>query len=392
MTRPESSKRLFLRRHALTAAVAAALAGLTVTATLAQPPAAPPTPDKAGRPLRKAPAQQPDEAQARTGHIRFGSEKPIPKPDGALRIAVYNIENLFDDHDDPALTGRVEDKDMTKPEPQRRAAAEAIRAIDADVLGLVEVESERAVAWFRDEFLKDMGYEHIAAIDAGDERGIEQVVLSRYPVSNVKNWPRLPLGGTHPERWGSGANREAGKPITFHRSPLQVTVTVPAAAAAKYTGPDGRTTEPKPYEVTLLVVHQKSGGPGGYWREREAIKTVDLVRQIQTSDPDANVIIMGDFNARPDEKAMKPYLEAGLIDLFGHRRKGDPTYITHESGRPIDVIFLTPAVEKELIRETRFILGTPARPAGADWRVTPGPEGYASDHYPVVMDLVPADR
>lgn len=358
---------------------------------MAQQPASAPSPDKAGRPLDQATPQS--AAPASGSNIRFGTAKPIAKPVGALRVAEYNIENLFDDKDDPALSGEHEDKDMTKPESERRAAAAAIHAIDADVLALAEVESKDAVVWFRDQFLSDMGYQYVASIDAGDERGIEQAVLSRYPIGDVKNWVKLPLGGNHPEKWGRGANREAGKPITFHRSPLEVTVTVPVEAASHYVAPDGAAVRAsKPYTLTLLVVHQKAGGPGGYWREKEAAKTVELVKELETASPDRNVVILGDFNARPDDKVMKTYTDAGFVDLFAHRKRGDSTYITHESGRPIDYILLSPTAAKELIPETRFIFGTPARPKDADYRTTPGPQGYASDHYPVVMDLVPVDR
>lgn len=367
-------------------------AGATVAAMVwAQPSAPAPTPDKAGRPLDQAQAPTPTPADG--SNIRFGTAKPIAKPHGALRVASYNIENLFDDKDDPTLSGKDEDKDMTKPESQRKAAAAAIHAIDADILALVEVESKDAVLWFRDGFLSDMGYQYVASVDAGDERGIEQAVLSRYPIDDVKNWVKLPLGGNHPERWGSGANREAGKPITFHRSPLEVTVTVPVDAASHYVRPDGAEVKAsKPYSLTLLVVHQKAGGPGGYWREKEAAKTVELVKELETANPERNVVILGDFNARADDRVMKTYTDAGFVDLFAHRKRGDTTYITHESGRAIDYILLSPSAAKELIPETRFILGTPARPKGVDYRTTPGPPGYASDHYPVVMDLVPVDR
>ena len=53
---------------------------------------------------------------------------------------------------------------------------------------------------------------------------------------------------------------------------------------------------------------------------------------------------------------------------------------------------MNPALAHELIPQTRFILGTPARPAGPNWSQYPPPDGYASDHYPVVVDLTPSDR
>ena len=42
--------------------------------------------------------------------------------------------------------------------------------------------------------LRRLGYEHIASVDAGDGRGIEQAVLSRFPVSGVVRIELAPLG------------------------------------------------------------------------------------------------------------------------------------------------------------------------------------------------------
>lgn len=329
--------------------------------------------------------------------IRFGRPDPIPKADGAFRICSYNIENLFDDQDDPNLSGRYEDKDMLKPEAHRKAAAEAIRRINADVLCLQEVESEQAVLWFRDQFLTDMGYTYVVSKDAGDERGIEQAVLSRYPISDVQQWIKAPLGGVHPDKWGKNPNENAGKPIEYHRSPLCVTVKVsgiapplPASEKPSVT-PAFKPTEP--YTLTLFVVHQKSGGKEGeYWREKEAAKTSELAKAMQAEDPNRNIVILGDFNAMLSASSMKIYTGAGFEDAFRDFKAKDPAAITHESGRIIDHVFLNAAAAKELVPQTRFVLGMPARPEGADWRTTPPPEGYAGDHYPVVVDLMATDR
>ncbi|MFN7022319.1 MAG: endonuclease/exonuclease/phosphatase family protein [Phycisphaerales bacterium] len=353
----------------------------------AQPAATAPAPDKAGRPLEAGAAQPTGEGEAKPGKIiRIGAPTPIAKPDGALRVAVYNVENLFDDHDDPELSGRYEDKEMTKPDAACRAVAEAIRAINADVLALTEVESKQALLWFRDKYIADMGYTYVESPDAGDERGIEQSVLSRYPLSDAKNWVRMDLGGVHPDKWGRDENHNKGKPITFHRSPLRVTVTVPP-----------KEEQGKPYELTLFVVHQKSGGPGNYWREKESARVVQLIGEFQQSNPDANILLMGDFNATPEQRSSRIITEGGMIDLFAPVRgstgkRVDPLYITHASGRVIDYVYANANAEKELIRETRFILGTPMRPEGADWRSTLPPDGYASDHLPLVIDVIPVDK
>lgn len=362
-------------------------------AWFAQPPLAPPA--------SKAPtATQPRDAQAEPALprpeavMRFGAKAPLPKAAGAIRLATYNVENLFDDVDDPALTGEHEDKTMTKPADACREIAAAIRAVDADVLALQEVESEQALRQFRDRHLQGMGYDHVVSVDAGDERGIEQAVLSRFPLSDVRQWIRAPLGGTHPDKFGRSPNRLAGKPITFHRSPLRVTVTVPSSPTSQAEGQPGGPSAgggSGGYQLTLFVVHQKSGGGGDYWREREATRTIELARELTGERPDANVIILGDFNAVGRQQAIKLYTGAGFIDLLGDRAER-AEFTTHASGNSYDRILFSPAAWKEALPKQAFVLGTVTRPAGVDFRTTPNPEGWASDHYPVVVDITPIDQ
>lgn len=348
-------------------------------------PAAAPSDASAQPPTGRAggPASAPD------GELRFGIKEPIPAPKGTIRICNYNVENLFDDHDDPALSGSADDKDMTKPLEQREAIAAAIRRINPDVIALQEIESEQALTWFRDQHLAGAGYHHVASIDSGDGRGIECAVLSKFPLKDAKVWPLLPLGGTHPQKWGNEENREAGKPILFRRSPLRVTVTIPAAEVAKRAADAGVrfVKAPEALDVTIFVCHQKSGGPGGYWREREAAKTVELVGEWMSAHPNQPVLIMGDMNTQPGSKPIETYLQAGLIDAFKDRRQNDPDTVTHSSGRVIDFIFMNSAAAARIVPDSRFVLAMPDRPKGADWRTTPPPKGYASDHRPVVIDL-----
>ncbi len=337
------------------------------------PAAAPPAPPAS--PALVVPAQPAEPAQ-----FRFGTAVAPAKFAGTIRLMTFNVENLFDDKDDPSLTGAQDDKDMTKPEAHRKAAADAIRRAGPDVIALEEVESLEALLWWRDEFLADLGYTHVVSLDSGDDRGIENAVLSRLPLSDAQVWPDLPLEGVHPNK-----SEYRGQPIAFRRSPLRVTVSVPRASPAA-------ETPGEPYKFTLFVVHQKSGKDNGYWREREAAKTVELAGQVIGKDPDANVIILGDLNCQAAEKPFRAYMAAGFIDAFADRVKGESKWITHESGRSIDHILLGAGAARELVPTTRFILGMPARPEGVDWRTTEPPEGFASDHYPVVVDLHTMDK
>ncbi|MBX3363240.1 MAG: endonuclease/exonuclease/phosphatase family protein [Phycisphaeraceae bacterium] len=311
--------------------------------------------------------------------MRFGEREARPKAPDVVRIATYNLENLFDDVDDPALTGRFEDAEMATPPERLVELAKAIRMVDADILAVQEIENLEVLTWFRDTYLEGLGYDHIASIDAGDARGIEQSVLSRFPIVHVQNWVKEPLGGVHPEKWGRSDNWYAGQPITFHRSPLRVDVRVPAGAR----GNDA------PYALTLFVVHQKSGREGDYWREAEARGLVKILEELAAKEPERNILILGDFNAERDARSVQMYFAAGYTDLF----EGVPSssrIMSHESDRRIDMILFNKAIRPELVLESRFVLGTPARLREMSWR-DPPPPGYASDHYPVVVDLRPVE-
>ncbi len=320
----------------------------------------------------------PQVVEARQAMRRYGIAEPNTKPVGAVRLVTYNIENLFDDVDDPTLSGSNEDIDDLKPLHQRVAVAEAIRLIDADILCMQEIESLEALEWFRDELLADMGYDYIVSLDAGNSRGIENAVLSRYPLSAGKVWVGELLGGVHPELYGTQPNRQAGEKLAFRRSPLQVDVELPGAE-----GND-------PWTLSLFVEHHKSGRFNSYWREAEAKMIVKLASEITDKHPERAVVVLGDFNAQVTDESVKVYFRSGFHDLFANREDEGSAIISHESNRRIDLILANDAAMEHLLVDQAFVLGTAARPAEVNWRDLDTFMGYAADHYPVVVDVVPA--
>src|SRR5262245_48272417 len=106
---------------------------------LAQPPQAPAkSPGPAPATVQQPPAAAPDASGPKADPRRFGVAQPVPKPAGTIRLAAYNLENFFDDKDDPALSGDKDDKEMTKPEAQRKALAETIHRVNPDILCVEE--------------------------------------------------------------------------------------------------------------------------------------------------------------------------------------------------------------------------------------------------------------
>lgn len=314
--------------------------------------------------------------------LRFGDPVSPARAAGTIRVGTFNVLNLFDDVDDPALAGDVDDAPMATSAARCRALAAMIRRLDADVLALQEVESLAALAAFRDAHLAGLGYRWIASEDVGYRRGVECAVLSRFPITATETWVGTDLDAV--ERRGpdwTPVPEEGRRGLRYQRSPLLA---------------DVRVSEN--YALTLVVLHHKSGADFSWHREAEALATVARLRALAEERPSRNLVVLGDFNAAPWDRSVRLYLEAGFSDVLAHRctsrreeaREEVERYATHESGRVIDYVLLGPATQPELVVGSAHVLAGPWFD-GYDWRRDPTPEGYASDHRPVAVDLVPID-
>lgn len=345
---------------------------LAASCALAQPAAtAPGKPATADAPkTSEAPAKPADRST-----VRFGEMTARPKAKGAVRLATYNLMNFFDS-DPLTRTHNEGDPAPIKPQEEREAVAAGIHAVDADIIAFEEVESLAVLKAFRDKYLGTMGYQYAELVESEDPRGIDNAVLSRFPIVKTESYNDRMIGGKHPAMDGNRPNPLAGQEIKFRRTPLRVDIKVP--------GPDGSSQV-----VTLLVVHHKSGRGSDYWRIAEAKGVVNLVKEIEKAEPGAAIAVLGDFNGQVTDPNGKVYTEAGMVDVFAARNQTDPKNISHESGRRIDLILLNSNLAGQVVKDSMFIYGMPARPAGADWRTTLPPDGYGSDHYPVVVDFMP---
>ena len=322
------------------------------------------------------------------GH-RFGRTEPLPKSEGSIRVVSYNVLNLFDQTDDPTLSGKYDDLPMATNDDRCRGLAKAITAMDADILCVQEIESEEALKWFRDTYLPEMGYDHIASRDVGYYRGVEQGVLSRYPISAVTTWPEEDLSDMQGKKQGgkeagwADCDGEQGR--SFQRSPIMVDVNIPSTAEWV-----------KPYTLSLVVVHHKSGRDFNCQRESEALQIVDLLQKRIEAEPQINLVVLGDFNASPSAKSITVYKDAGYNNAYGHRwqKTGNTRdlFRTHESNRAIDYIMVHPNTWNEVVPESFQVVGTLHPGEDYNWRTDEPPSGYAADHYPLAIDVTPIDR
>lgn len=316
------------------------------------------------------------------GEIRFGRAEPLAKNPNTIRIAAYNILNFFDPVDDPTLSGKYDDLPMATNRDRCEAIARVIKAIDADVLALEEVESKEAIEWFRDEFLQGLGYDHVASLDVGYYRGVEQSVLSRFPITGVTIWPDENLADMAAKKIGDNWETKGEAPKSFQRSPLMVDIEVP------------KTKDRPAYPLTVAVVHHKAGNFKKQ-RESEALQLVELLQARLTEEPELNLIVLGDFNAGPFDQSIAVYRDAGFINAYDHRwsREAGTRHLfrTHESDRVIDYIMLHPNVDSEVAPNTFQVVGSLHPGDKYNWRQDEPPSGYAADHYPLVIDLVPQE-
>ena len=291
---------------------------------------------------------------------------PAERTPGTVRIASWNVLNLFDHTDDPLLSDRWDDLHMATPLGRCRAIAAVLRRIDADVVALQEVESLACLVWSRDTFLADMGYVHVASIDAGYHRGVECSMLSRIPIAEASVQTGVLLG---PEAGGCcGTRTRPGQPNTpFRRPPLRIVL-----------GEEGGD------QLAIFVVHHKAGGgKANTWRrEAEACHTVKSIETWRASHDGIPFILAGDFNAAAAECSVRTYLDAGLIDVMA-----SPSTPTHASGRTIDFIMVSGELKERIVPGSNAVIDVPQPPPGWNWKTDRRPDEAPSDHFPLMVDV-----
>ncbi len=374
---------------------AALLVALSFAATQGTPSTAP---APAQGESSSAQAQKPAKPKRGPG-LRFGIEQP-PKKSHAIRLAAYNLQNLFDHVDDATLDNKWEEEKLRVTDDRAKALAKAIQALDADVLVVEEVESKEALLWFRDTYLKEMGYKFVESLDAGYYRGVEQAVMSRFPLKNARVFLDAKLKSSAPPPPAASeegtASAEAAVPndqTKFQRSPLAVDVEFPGG-----------------YELTVYAIHHKAGGKAfEEHRGAEATKIVELIQGDLAKNAARNLVLLGDFNSAPNSDVLKLYKSAGLVNGYDSRPDADKVkekdralpeaqrealrekYTTHESGRPIDYIMCSRGFAADVVPGSFFIMSTLHPGDAYDWKTDAPPSGYASDHYPIAIEFIPKD-
>ncbi len=253
-----------------------------------------------------------------------------------------------------------------KSEESKAKIRECLRTIRPHVLALEEVGSLSALVELQQSLAQEgLSFPYREQV-GGFDTNIHIAVLSRYPI--IARRPHT-----------NDTFLLSGRRFRVSRGIAELDIQINAN-----------------YSFTLFAAHLKSKRPIGVadadeLRLEEAKVLREKVDHVFSRDPQAQLVVLGDFNDTPDAKSTKAIIGRGkhkLVDTRPSERNGDsPTagsrshpprtvawthfYPAQDTYSRLDYILLSPAMAKAWVTNETFVLASP------NW-------GVASDHRPLL--------
>jgi len=281
-----------------------------------------------------------------------------------LRIASYNVQNLFVDEDVQAGTDVV-----AKPTKAINALAGTLGSLAADVVLVQEVGSLRGLEAVNAGL--DTPYPFCAVVAGNSARGIHLGVLSREPfeLTSHRQLELTDNEGAPLLEYDSEAAASTGTTtrLQIQRDLLQIELDLADQGT-----------------LTLFNVHLKSK-TNRPWRrlaadDVRAAEVRQIARRISEylrTHPDRPVLLGGDFNDLRSSKALAPLFALPLVDPMGEQLAGsgrNPSTYWPKRRMRLDFLLLSPAAANRLVADSARIHASQRAKRG-------------SDHYPVSIDL-----
>ena len=222
---------------------------------------------------------------------------PNPSPEEenteGLRVGFYNLENLFDTQDDPSNPMDEEftpegPKNWTEERYQHKLSniGRVIEGMDFPaLLGVCEVENKTVLRDLTTSvYLKDKNYDFVHE-DSPDFRGIDVALLYQTDVFSVNTWEAI-------------------------------TVNIPPGISERTTTRDILKVTGTLYDTKIYIYinHWPSRSGGVVATEGKRLFVASLLRaeidELLQTEPNANILILGDFNDEPHNKSIKEVLKA----------------------------------------------------------------------------------
>jgi endonuclease/exonuclease/phosphatase family metal-dependent hydrolase len=199
-----------------------------------------------------------------------------------ISVVTWNIEHFVDEYDSPYIDNDRENQPPENMEERRALFADAIKAIDADIVVLQEVESASYMQTLANQHFPEMNYRYFTSRESNDWY-MNVVVMSRIPLGLLYSY-------ANPDSYIYGEEDEEGRVqrqnFTNNRM-LSVDVIV---------NPD--------YSFLLTGLHLKAGR--GDRNENWRIGQIDLLRDhfeyLAEIHPDKKFLVAGDLNILPGDR------------------------------------------------------------------------------------------
>lgn len=308
-------------------------------------------------------------------------------------IAFYNIENLFDIHNDPFTNDDdflpTSDKRWTQKKYDRKIykIGSVISQIGTDenttppaIVGLAEVENKRVLKdLLASKDLQSINYDYVH-YNSLDERGIDVALIYNKDVFTVNS----------SETFNIFITDEDGE-IDFTRDVLLV------------SGMLGGE------EIHIIVNHWPSRREGeeasSYKRVLAAQKNIEVVNRLKQENPNSKIIVMGDFNDNPNDDSVEELVSgANLYNPMQNLRSIDKGSLNHDfNWNVFDQIMVSinfletkPSTLKfsdANIFDSKFLTQYNGKYKGQPYRTFVGKKykGGFSDHFPVFIELKKTD-
>ena len=275
-----------------------------------------------------------------------------------FRVASYNVENYLDQP--------TESRHFVKSAEAKAKIRESIESIKPDVLVLEEMGTTNALLELRASLKADgldfPFWEHVSGADTNIHLAVlsRLLIVARRPHTN----DQFLLDGRqfHVERGFAEVDIQAATNFTF--------TLIAAHLKSRRIVPDADESEERLEEAKILR---------------------GIIDNHFTGNPNARLIVLGDFNDVKDSDPIKTIIGRGKFKLADTRpteRNGDNANAENPSFDPrnvawteyygkqdvysrVDYIFLSPAMARDWVPNETYVLAQP------NW-------GVASDHRPIV--------
>ncbi|MBQ7035237.1 MAG: endonuclease/exonuclease/phosphatase family protein [Clostridia bacterium] len=177
-----------------------------------------PDEDKKDEPSKEEPSKDEPAKEEKPGNDPVEDEEKEEKPidySSWIKVASYNIKALVYNHENPET-----------PSDQFEDVVKVLREIDADIVGLQEVDYFKSRSGSKDqvkELAEELGYPYYHFTKTIDSGGGEygHAVMSRYPIKSSKEW-HFPddINATEPRAFSRHVIDIKGKQLIFYNSHL----------------------------------------------------------------------------------------------------------------------------------------------------------------------------